>query len=409
MLDHFLSHIAKKTDFPSSGILQQVKEAKSATINATIGVWLADDWSPLSLSSLTKMSKLSEEEQLLYISSFGLQELRERWQQEILRKNHTLTSAWSLFSLPVVTWGLTHGLSVAMSLFVDEETPVLLSDFFRWNYRLICSTRAIGMVQTYTTFTQSWLDLEAFSTLLGQQTQKTVILLNFPNNPAGYQPTSEEVEELVHILKQKAEEIPLVVLCDDAYFGQAYEQDCCPESIFASLASAHPNLLAVKIDGATKEYYARWLRVGFLSFANPSFDESVLQYLTQKAAAFVRWSISNANAAAQWSLVHMLSSPTYIQEQAANKALLASRYHEVKRVLQDPKYTEILAPIPFNAGYFMSVRLLDHDAQEIRKTMLAEHGIWLIAFPGNILRVAYSSVAKEDIHKIFEALYVCCG
>lgn len=105
----------------------------------------------------------------------------------------------------------------------------------------------------------------------------------------------------------------------------------------------------------------------------------------------------------------MLSDMNFLAEQKANKDILKSRYLEVKRILQDPRYAEILEVIPYNAGYFMSVRLLEKDADEVRKKMLAEYGIGVIVFPNNVVRIAYSSVAKEKVKNIFEALYICCA
>ena len=61
----------------------------------------------------------------------------------------------------------------------------------------------------------------------------------------------------------------LVVLLDDAYFGLFYE-DSIKESLFGLLADTHPNILPVKIDGATKENYVWGLRVGFITYAADS-------------------------------------------------------------------------------------------------------------------------------------------
>jgi repressor LexA len=55
----------------------------------------------------------------------------------------------------------------------------------------------------------------------------------------------------------------IVALIDDAYFGLVYEAGISTESIFAKLSNLHEKILAVKIDGATKEDYVWGFRVGF--------------------------------------------------------------------------------------------------------------------------------------------------
>ena len=45
------------------------------------------------------------------------------------------------------------------------------------------------------------------------------------------------------------------MLVDDAYFGLVYEDNVFKESIFARLAGLSENIMAVKLDGPTKEDY----------------------------------------------------------------------------------------------------------------------------------------------------------
>ena len=60
--------------------------------------------------------------------------------------------------------------------------------------------------------------------------------------------------------------LKVVVLIDDAYFGLVFEPGVYTQSIFTELSDRSPNLLAVKIDGATKEDYVWGFRVGFLTY-----------------------------------------------------------------------------------------------------------------------------------------------
>lgn len=109
------------------------------------------------------------------------------------------------------------------------------------------------------------------------------MILNFPNNPTGYTPGLKEGDEIVAAVKEAAEAgINVVVVTDDAYFGLFFE-DSLKESLFGKLADLHPRVLAVKVDGATKEEFVWGFRVGFITYASESKD--VLNALEQKRSA----------------------------------------------------------------------------------------------------------------------------
>ncbi|MEJ7543180.1 aspartate aminotransferase, partial [Staphylococcus intermedius] len=53
---------------------------------------------------------------------------------------------------------------------------------------------------------------------------------------------------------------------DDAYYGLFYE-DVYTQSIFTAITQLDSkNILPIRLDGATKEFFAWGLRVGFLTF-----------------------------------------------------------------------------------------------------------------------------------------------
>ena len=55
-------------------------------------------------------------------------------------------------------------------------------------------------------------------------------------------------------------------LVDDAYYGLFYE-DVYTQSLFTALTNLQlKNLLPIRLDGATKEFFAWGLRVGFITF-----------------------------------------------------------------------------------------------------------------------------------------------
>lgn len=402
-----LSERGKAIFFPKKGILSQTAEANGKKINATIGIALEDDASPMRLKSIESMIKISPEAAFSYAPSYGRRDLREKWKQLLYKKNLSLNAE---ISLPVVTNALTHGLSMLGYLFVDANNKIIIPNLYWENYDLIFSNAYNAKLIAHNLFNNDKLDLLDFKDKIQHnKNKKIIVMLNFPNNPAGYTPTKNEVKEIVSILRETANEgKKLLVIIDDAYFGLVYEDDIEKESIFSYLTDIHKNLLAVKIDGATKEDYVWGFRVGFITFGIKNGTKELYDALESKAAGAVRGNISNAPNLSQSLILKAFESSTYKMEKNEKYNLLKSRYEEVKKVLRNEKYLRAFKPLPFNSGYFMCIELMPKlNAEEVRQLLLKKYDTGVICF-GNLLRIAFSSVKKEKIKELFENIYSAC-
>ena len=418
-----LSEKGKAIYFPKAGILGQSAEAKGKRINATIGIGLNDDGSPIRLESIAKLVNLPPADVFPYAPGYGKPELRKKWQELIREKNSSLKTE---ISLPVATNALTNGLSLAGYLFVNPGDRIICADRFWGTYRLIFENGYGGELATFNTFKDDGFDLATFRDTLSLKSNhssnakapaspasgsenKKIVLLNFPNNPSGYSLTEAEARAIVEIIRERAEAGDrLVVLVDDAYFGLVYEDGIFKESLFALLADLHPNVLAVKIDGPTKEDYVWGLRVGFLTYAIKDGTPELYQALADKTAGAVRGNISNVSNLSQSLVLAGLNSPDYAKEKQEKFELLKSRYLAVKETLSDPKYAECFTPLPYNSGYFMCLKLaagLDGDA--IRKILLNKYDTGVISLKDS-LRIAFSSVATDKIPELIENIYQAC-
>ena len=261
----FLSDEGKRMFFPYGGILGQGAEAKTCEINATIGMAFEEDGSPLVMDCFKKNTNL-DKKAFLYAGSFGLLGLREAWKEMELRKNPSLKT--KRFSLPVVTNALTHGLRISAELFAGAKDTVVVPDLFWDNYALIFEDACGSKVRTFNTFRKGCFDTAALKAALLAPGEKKILILNFPNNPTGYTATVEDAKKIVAAVKAAARKgKKVVVILDDAYFGLVYEKGIHEESLFAEFSDLDRNVLAVKLDGTTKEDYVWGLRVGFISFA----------------------------------------------------------------------------------------------------------------------------------------------
>ena len=401
-----LSDKGKAIFFPAKGILGQSAEARGKKINATIGIALEDDGTPLGLDCVTDLFEIDAKNALPYAPSYGKPELRQVWKEMIQDKNPSL--AGKPTSLPVVTQALTHALSMCGYLFLNPGDAIILPELFWGNYRLSFVNAYGATIETFETFTAD----KAFNiaglkeSITATPPGKKVILLNFPNNPAGYTVTETELNELVSMLVECAEEgHQLVTLIDDAYFGLVYEDGVAKESIFAPLADAHENILAVKIDGATKEDYVWGLRVGFITYGVKGGDNALYKALESKTAGAIRGNISNCSHLSQSIMLKAFTHPDYKAQKQEKYNLLKRRVDKVKEILAaHDEYKEAFEAVPFNSGYFMCLKLKDADPEEVRQLLLNEFDTGLIAAAG-LLRVAFSAAPYEHLEELFNNVY----
>lgn len=399
-----LSARGKAIYFPFKGILGQTAEAKGAKINATIGTAFENDGSPLTLECMEAMVNIPSDS-FLYAPSFGLPKLREEWGKLLAVKNPGLEG--KTFSQPVVTAALTHGLSVAGYMFVDEGNEIIIPDLYWDNYELVFCETYGAKFTFYNTFVNGGFDVAAFSKALNSgKAGKKIVLLNFPNNPTGYTPTEAEAKALTaEILKAAEAGNKVVVVLDDAYFGLVYEQGIAKESLFTQLVDLHPNVLAVKLDGATKEDYVWGFRVGFITFGFRNSNPAQLKALENKAAGAVRGTISNAPCVSQAMLLKAYTAPEYAAEKKQKYGILAERVKKMRAVFKaHPEYAQSFEVMPFNSGYFMCVKPVGVDNEELRKELITNYSTGVIVLSG-VIRLAFSAVPTDLIETLFANLH----
>ena len=402
-----LSDYGKRIYFPK-GIISQTAEAKekATKFNATIGI-AKDKNGPLFLDSIQKLfsSELTPSDLYPYAPSPGRQDLRQLWSQRQRLLNPLLEKA--TLSLPVVTSGLTHGLSLIGDLFLNAGDTILTPDKIWGNYKLMWSIKGGATFETFPLYNKNLgFNLEGLKEKLKKREgHKTLLVLNFPNNPTGYSPSKEEAFAIRDILKSACEKgSTLTVLCDDAYFGMNYEENCFPEGLFGLLFDLHKNLLAVKIDGPTKELFVWGFRVGFLTFGIKEGTKETYEALSKKVGGAIRGGISNVSHVGQTLLLKALQDEKLETEIQEKVKILKERYEEVKKNVSLEKYMNLWEAYPYNSGYFMCLKIREVHAEDLRTHLLDKYNIGTIALDQHDLRIAFSSLSKTDIKEFFECL-----
>ena len=403
-----LSDLGKQLYFPK-GILSQTAEAKikAQTHNATIGI-AKEGNRPMGLSTVVKhFNDLKPEEVLPYAPASGLPELRKKWKEALIRKNPLL--AGKNISLPIVTNGVTHALGIAADMFADTDSVLVLPDKYWGNYNLTFAVRRGIKTVTFPFFNESGgFNLGGFEKVLisAGENKKVITVLNFPNNPTGYTPLIGEMKKIYEVVLKYAESgRNIVVITDDSYFGLFYEPDVSRESIFSSLADSHKNILAIKVDGATKEQFVWGFRTGFITFSTRVPDASgVYEAMEKKVSGLIRATISNCSLPGQTIVLKSMSDPEFDSSCSQKREILKTRFKEVKRILSEGCGSDYWVAYPFNSGYFMCLRMKNISAEEYRKHLLKKYGVGVISIGAKDIRVAFSSVEKSDLRNLFEVL-----
>jgi aspartate/methionine/tyrosine aminotransferase len=402
-----LSEKGKAIFFPKKGILSQTAEAQTCTLNATIGSAFQENGEIMHLPSLARLTTLQPKEVFSYAPGPGKPELRKKWKTMLFSKNPSLAGA--SLSLPMVTVALTHGLYLSGYLFVDQADELILPDLYWENYSLIFNNGFNGKFSLYDTFTKTGgFNTEGLKRSLEKRDPgKKIVILNFPNNPSGYTPTIEEARKIADILIASAESgNEIIAIIDDAYFGLVFEPGIFPESLFSLLANAHERLLAIKLDGPTKEDYVWGFRVGFMTFGIKNGSDDLYAALESKLSGAIRGTISNASHISQSFFLEAYKSATYDSEKTECFTTLKNRYLHIRKILKaHPEFSEVFDILPFNSGYFMCIRINKAiNAEQVRQLLITQYSTGVIVFD-DLIRIAFSSTPVHQLETLYRNIY----
>ena len=337
---------------------------------------------------------LPAEQIVLYTTTCGNPQLRALWAERLQSQD------CGAISNPIVTQGLTHGLSIVADLFTDSSSTVILPNPGWGNYQHIFGTRRGASIQTYRPVSKHGLDLNALDEALHSAPDGAVLVLNFPSNPIGYSPTLAEAQELAKRIN--AHTRPLVVVTDDAYQGMVWEPGLQAGSLFPLLNQGqNDQVLNIKVDGATKELFFFGGRVGFLTFGCEKDAASVLE---EKAQASIRTTISSASTLSQNLVARALQDPHLDAQTQVLRDQIRSRYKRIQSALEQAG----IECLPYNSAFFLLIPV-QQNPEELRLKLL-KRGVGVISLPqASAIRLSYASVALEDIETLIQKLHEVIG
>ncbi|MBD3266329.1 aminotransferase class I/II-fold pyridoxal phosphate-dependent enzyme [bacterium] len=428
----FLSEYGKMIYNPTGIFYWSGRSKTEAKINATIGTAKGkksvlfdggdDSTATLCIPSILQyFNDMSTEDIFPYAPEAGVPAFREAWEKWLLHKAGSQSDRLAKqIMLPVVSSGITGGLSLCTRLFVDPGTPIVVPNK-RWeNYDNIFDRNVNITVEEFETFEGQHFNIEGFLQAIKNvwaKQDRAVALLNFPNNPTGYCPPKAAAKELVQAVNDlvSTTDKKLVLLFDDAYEGYVYDETCENASLFYQVVPK-PNLLPVKLDGISKEMLWYGARIGGITVACPDewFAQAekadVEKEMENKFRGVIRNTISNCNRVAQQAALKALENIDQVmadRKKVFNE--LSARYHLLKEKFAALNSDQLFAD-PFQGGFFCFVNVNPKtglNAPDICDHLLKEYKVGTVPTQSgaiNGIRVAFCSVEKEEIPELANSL-----
>ena len=431
-----LSELGKRIYLPQGVFHWSGRAKREADINGTLGSAFGFEedfieggeakWVPLYLEDIKKYTKLNVNEIVTYSQVSGLVDLKNSWKEWLIKKScynidlekEKLKKLESFITVPVVTTGITNGIFLCCSLLLNPG-DFIISPNKRWgNYDNIVEKLIGAKIKSF-----DFLSGEKFNTNgmknaiyeISKVQEKIVIILGFPNNPTGYIPNQEELDEIIATLKEVQRSIskPIVVLVDDAYEPYVFSNEVINRSIFYALHELEEDIIPIKLDGITKELLLYGGRIGFITIGlKPHWVKNAEELTTlkteldNKLSGLIRTTISNSNHFYQSLVLKLfedIGMDGLIQKRDKVINLLKERYKKINSEFKKIKNENI--SVDSNAGgFFIFVNLNKISANKFADHLLIRYKVGVIPIEKpndniNGIRIAYCSI---DIKKIPE-------
>ncbi|MBA7479028.1 LL-diaminopimelate aminotransferase [subsurface metagenome] len=431
-----LSELGKRIYLPQGVFFWAGRAKKEAEIMGTLGSAFGyekdfieggtSEWVPCYLEDIKNYTKLNINEIVPYPKISGLEGLKTIWKNWIIEKSlinktiekERLNRLENYISTPVITSGLTNGIFVCCSLLLNSG-DYIISPNKRWgNYDNIIEKLLGAKIKSFEFFIKSKFNVQGLKDAIYEVSkiqEKIVLILGFPNNPTGYIPKKEELEEIINVLRLAQKDIskPIIVLVDDAYEPYVYSNNVINRSIFYDLHDLEEDIIPIKIDGITKEFLMYGGRIGFVtiglkpSWVNSEEELDILKTeINNKLSGLIRTTISNSNHFYQSLIINLfkdVGADGLIQKRDKVKALLKARYEKINAELRKIKNSDISVD-PNAGGFFVFVNL---NPNKFRANDFADHllkkykvGVIPIEKPNdniNGIRIAYCSIDLTQI------------
>jgi len=431
------SELGKRIFVPEGIFYYSNRAKKEAEINGTIGTAYgfekdfidggSNEWIPCYLDGIKNyIGNAHVKDFVPYAPIGGVQDTRELWKEWIIKKSlfdentskEQVARLRKYITLPIITSGVTNGIYIACALFLNPNEYIIAPNR-RWeNYDTIIEKYLGARIKSFEFFKENKINLKALKEVIEEVAQlqnKIVIILNFPNNPTGYIPTVEEVNDIVTLLKEMyyVTKKPMIIIVDDAYEPYVYEENVLDKSLFYDLHNLDEDIIPIKLDGITKELLLYGARIGFFTIGlkpnwikNDSELDGLKSEILNKLEGMNRSIISNCNMFFQNVTLKIFKEQGIDKIIAARnkvKEILKLRYKKINSEFNKIENPDISVD-PNSGGFFIFVNLNPNkiNATEFADHLLKKYKVGIIPFQNledkvNGIRIAYCSIDIKQI------------
>jgi aromatic-amino-acid transaminase len=398
MLHVIPSHQGRPSDDPIFALNKEATERKKrgeAVVNATVGALLDDDGKLAVLPTASRVVReVPAEEWAPYAPIAGAPDFLAAVTGDLLRDEPDMKAC----AVAAATPGGSGALRQAIANFLEPGQSLLTTSSFWGPYQTLCD-EADRKLSTFTMFdANGGLDVAALDRALAEQIasqKRALVFLNDPcHNPTGYSMRASEWRAVVERLVAHAEEAPVTLLVDTAYFAYAAGD---PRAFLKELRPLLGKVALLFAWSASKTFTHYGLRVGAVVACVPDEKE---RRMTEAAFSYsCRGTWSNCTRGGMKAITRLLTDPELARAADAErdelKKLLGARVAAWNRLapergLRYPRY---------EGGFFVTV--FTDDARE-RAVRMKEKGVFVVPQKG-ALRVALCSVAEKDVPRLVDA------
>ncbi|MBY8992894.1 MAG: aminotransferase class I/II-fold pyridoxal phosphate-dependent enzyme, partial [Candidatus Lokiarchaeota archaeon] len=313
----------------------------------------SEDWVPCYLNEIRNYTNVNIKQVVPYAPIGGLPDIREIWKKWIIKKSEAiekdkLARLEKYITTPIITSGVTNGIYLTCALFLNPR-EYIISPNKRWgNYDNIIEKHIGAEIKSFDFFKDNKINLQSLKETIedvANRQDKVIIILNFPNNPTGYNPTYQEARDLIKLLKDTYYLIrkPMVIIVDDAYEYYVYTDKHIKNSLFFELHQLDEDIIPIKLDGITKELLMYGGRIGFVTIGlkpnwvkNDEEMDILKREVNNKLEGMNRSTISNCNhfyQAITQKLFDEMGMDKIIEAQNVVINLLKERYEKINSEL----------------------------------------------------------------------------
>lgn len=399
MLHVIPSHQGRPSDDPIFALNKEATERKAkgdAVVNGTVGSLLADDGKLAILPTAAKaVHEVPADEWAAYAPIAGSADFLAAVIDDLFAGEPEMKACAVAGATPGGTGALRH----AIANYLEPHQSILTTSYFWGPYQTL-SDEAERKVSTFNMFTPAGgLDVDAMDTALTRliaEQKRALLFINDPcHNPTGYSMTPAEWKAVVALLVARADEAPITLLVDMAYYAYGARD---PRAFLAELRPLLGKVGLLFAWSASKTFTHYGLRVGALVSCVPDAKERAATHAALSYSSRGTW--SNCTRGGMRAITKLLTTPELKAacdgERSELRRLLDARVaafneHAQKAGLKYPRY---------EGGFFVTV--FADDAME-RAVRMKEKGVFVVPSKG-CLRVALCSVAEKDVPRLVAAL-----